>query len=142
MVLMKVFTSCKVSLSKQFFIIGTFSSSDMSYVFIWSMLVTSISKLSNFTYLSWASQLNEGFSQASPPCLCFCVSLRLTVFIAANLGPTSASPKCHHDCCCCLVHCLVGQWWHSIGICHFSFYLYFSVFIVLVYLFQSDCLPI
>ena len=52
--------------------------------------MTSILKLGNSIYLSWAFQLNEGFSRTGPPCLCFSGSLGLVVLVAV-LAPMSAS---------------------------------------------------
>ena len=70
----------------QVLITGTFSSSINSYVFISRMFVTSISKSSNFIYLSWTFQLNEGFSRGGIPCACLGSSISLGV-LAADLGP-------------------------------------------------------
>ena len=80
----------KGSLPRQFLIIGNFSSSVNWYAFIWSMIVTSISKLANYTYLSLAFQSNEGFSSASPLCLCLMGFLGLAASVA-YLDPTHVS---------------------------------------------------
>ena len=54
------------------------------------MLVTSIFKFSNSTYLSGAFQLKDDCFRAGQPCLCLCTSLRLAVF-ETDKGPVSAS---------------------------------------------------
>ena len=57
-----------------------------SYALVSSMLMISISKLSNSVYLSWAFQLNEDCSEAGLACLWL---LRLTV--SAGWSPASVS---------------------------------------------------
>ena len=54
------------------------------------MVLTSISKLSNCTYLSQAFQLNNSYFRAGPPCLGLRDSQRLAVFVV-DLSPASAS---------------------------------------------------
>ena len=73
----KVCIICKPSLPKQFFFIGTFSSSVNSYFYICCMLLTFISKPSNSTYLPGAFQLKDSCFRIGLPCLCLHASPKL-----------------------------------------------------------------
>ena len=85
--------------------------------------MTSISKLSNFTYLSVAFQLNDMCVRAGLPFLCLC--LLQAVCICNWPGP-------------CLDSHLVDYCMDSFRFCHFSLDLYFSVLLVFVCLCWSD----
>ena len=103
------FMNCRPSLHSQFLITGAFSSSLSSYVFVSSIFVTSISKLSNSVYLSWAFQLKVGFLKL----LCH-VSVSLMLAVVVDWGPTSGS-SCH-----CLNCCLINYCPNAFRFCHFS----------------------
>ena len=82
----KVFINCNSSLPNQFLIMGTFSFPVNSYIFIWSMSLIFISKLSNSTYLSQTFHSKNGWLSWSAMSLC--TSLMMALF-APNMGPVS-----------------------------------------------------
>ena len=66
------------------------SSSVSSCVLVRSLLITSISKLNNSTYLSVAFQFNDDFLKADLQCLCVHASPTLAVF-ALKVNPALSS---------------------------------------------------
>ena len=88
--IVEVFNHCKPSVISQFLIMGTFSSSFNSYIFIWSMFYYIHFKLNNSIYLSGAFHLKDDCFRAGPLCLCLHISLRLAVF-APDMGHVSSS---------------------------------------------------
>ena len=82
--------NCSPPLHSQHFMIGTFFSAFGSYVLVYSMFITFISKCNSSTYLPGALQSNASYLRAGLPCLSPCASPALAALVPGG-GPASAS---------------------------------------------------